>query len=248
MCPRCMCQSLVISSFSVAAEASPIIMLLVNLYNFDVRSPLRIVMEPLVTLIPPSAPENLYPRASKAPNERRFFFKSETCRTFVGFKPIHQTSSYKCCRCQQSYTQYRFPSGQSLHHKACKYWTTLFLGTCGMCTPSQVTKHLSIYLSLTQPSRYHMNTHLLLRQPGLIWLSTGTRLIRIFATFSLQHLLVFHTIFLDVPWFLAKVARETARSLWIPFGSLTLWSSPLALDKNPEASSVESVFFISSLF
>ena len=47
------------------------------------RSPLRIIIEPLVTLIPPSAPENLYLRASKAPNERRFFFKSGTCRTFV---------------------------------------------------------------------------------------------------------------------------------------------------------------------
>ena len=33
-----------------------------------------------------------------------------------------------------------------------KYLTTLFLGTCGMCTPSQVTKYLSIYLFLTQLS------------------------------------------------------------------------------------------------
>jgi len=75
--------NLVLSSFSVAAEASPTIMLPVNLYKFDVHSPLRIIMEPLVTLIPPSAPENLYPRASKAPNERIFFFKSGTCWTFV---------------------------------------------------------------------------------------------------------------------------------------------------------------------
>jgi len=69
--------------FSAAAEASLIIIFFVNLYKFDVRSPLRIVMKPLVTLIAPSAPENLYPRASKAPNERRFFLKSETYQTFV---------------------------------------------------------------------------------------------------------------------------------------------------------------------
>ena len=79
-CPRCICQSLVVSFFSVVGEASPIIMLHVNLYKFVVRFPLRIVMKPLVTLIASSAPENLYPRAS---NERRFFFKFETCRTFV---------------------------------------------------------------------------------------------------------------------------------------------------------------------
>jgi len=83
MYPRRVCQNLVVSSFSVAAEASPTIMLSVNLYKFVVRFPLRIVMEPLITLIPPSTPENLYPRASKAPNERRFFFKFGTCRTFV---------------------------------------------------------------------------------------------------------------------------------------------------------------------
>jgi len=84
MCPRHMCQSLVVSSFSITAEASPIIMLPVNLYKFVVRSHLRIVMDPLVTLIAPtSPPENLYPRAFKTPNESRFFFESETCRTLV---------------------------------------------------------------------------------------------------------------------------------------------------------------------
>jgi len=46
MCPRCICQSLVASSFSVAAEASPIIMLLITLYKFVVRSALRTVKEP----------------------------------------------------------------------------------------------------------------------------------------------------------------------------------------------------------
>jgi len=40
-------------------------------------------MKPLETLIPPSAQENMFPRAPKAPNERRFFFKFGTCRTFV---------------------------------------------------------------------------------------------------------------------------------------------------------------------
>jgi len=80
MCLRHMCQSLVVSS--VAVEASLIMMFPVNLYKFVVCSPLRIVMEPLVILITPSAPENLYPRAFKAPNKRRFF-KSGTCWTFV---------------------------------------------------------------------------------------------------------------------------------------------------------------------
>ena len=83
MCPRRMCQSLIVSSFYVAAEASPIIMLPVNLYKFVVRSLLRIIIKPLVTLIAPSVPENLYPRAFKAPNGRRFFCKFGTCRTFV---------------------------------------------------------------------------------------------------------------------------------------------------------------------
>jgi len=96
MCPRRMCQSLVVSSFSVAAEASLTIMLPVNLYKFAVRSLLRIIMEPLVTLTP-TAPENLYPRASKAPNKRRFFFKSGMCRSSWGFEPVYQTSSSACC-------------------------------------------------------------------------------------------------------------------------------------------------------
>jgi len=79
-----------------------------------------------------------------------------------------------------------------------------FWGTCGMCTPYQVTKHLSIYLFLTHPSRHHMHPHLLLRQPWFDRLSTGTNPIRIFAAFPLQHLLIFHTIFLDVSWFFCK--------------------------------------------
>ena len=83
MCPRRMCQSLVVSSFSVAPEASGTIMISVNLYKFVVCSSLRIIMELLVTLISPSAPDNLYSQASKAPNERKFFFKSGTCRTLV---------------------------------------------------------------------------------------------------------------------------------------------------------------------
>jgi len=55
----------------------------VILHKFVVRSPLRIVMEPLVTLIPPSVTENLYLQAFKAPNKRRFFLKSETWCTFI---------------------------------------------------------------------------------------------------------------------------------------------------------------------
>jgi len=100
-----------------------------------------------------------------------------------------------------------------------------------MCTPSQVTKYLSIYLFLTQLSRHHMILIFLFDNPCLIRLFTSTRLIRIFTAFSLLHFLVFHIIFLDVPWFLIKVLRKTARSLWISFRSPTLWSSPLALDK-----------------
>ena len=42
-------------------------MLHINLYKFDVRSPLRIIMDPLVTLIPPFAPENVTLELSKLP-------------------------------------------------------------------------------------------------------------------------------------------------------------------------------------
>ena len=80
-----------------------------------------------------------------------------------GFEPVHQTSSYGCYRCQQSYTRCHFLLGQSLHYKACKYWATLFLDTCDMCTPSQVTKQLSIYIFLTQPLRHHIDSYLLLK-------------------------------------------------------------------------------------
>ena len=73
-----MCQSLIASPFSVAAEVSPIIMLHVNLYKFVIRSPLRIIIEPLVTLIPPSAPENLYPRTSKAPMRENSYLNPES--------------------------------------------------------------------------------------------------------------------------------------------------------------------------
>jgi len=110
VCPRRMCQSLVVSSFSIAVEASPIIMLLVNLYKFSVPSPLRIIIEPLVTLIPPSAPENLYPRAFKACNGEDSSLNPEHAEHSWGFEHVHQTSSYECCWCQQSYTQCHFPS------------------------------------------------------------------------------------------------------------------------------------------
>ena len=83
MCPRRLCQSLIVFSFSIIAEASPIVMHHVNLYKFIVRSPLKIITEPLVTLIALFAPENLYPQTFKAPNERRFFFKFGTYRTLM---------------------------------------------------------------------------------------------------------------------------------------------------------------------
>ena len=89
MCPRHMCQSLIVSSFFVVAEASPIIMLPVNLYKFAIRSLWRIVMEPLITLIPSSAPENLYPQASKAPNERNSSLNLKHVECSWGFEPVH---------------------------------------------------------------------------------------------------------------------------------------------------------------
>ena len=71
-----------------------------------------------------------------------------------GFEPVRQTYSYKCCQCLSSYTRCCYPLGQILHRKVDTYWTTSFLGTCGVCTLSQITKHLSIFPFLTQPSRY----------------------------------------------------------------------------------------------
>ena len=137
ICPRNMCQSLVVSSFSVAAEVSLTIMLSVNLYKFAIHSPLRIVIEPLVTLITPSAIENLYLRAFKRlPTREDFSLNQEYVKPSWGFELVHQTSSCRCCRFRQSYIWNRFPSGLSLHHEACKHWTTLFLCTYGMSTSS----------------------------------------------------------------------------------------------------------------
>jgi len=83
MCPIHMCQSLVVFFFSVIAKVSPIIALSIIFYKFANQSSLRIIIEPLITLIPPSIPENLHFWVFKAPNERRFFLKSRTSRTFM---------------------------------------------------------------------------------------------------------------------------------------------------------------------
>ena len=80
MCPRCMCQSLVVSS--VATEASPTMMLPIILYKFVVCSPLRIVKEPLVTLTPHLHLRTCTLELPKLPT-REFFLGSETCPTFV---------------------------------------------------------------------------------------------------------------------------------------------------------------------
>ena len=133
----------------------------INLYKFVVRSSLRIIIEPLITLIPPSTLETCTLELPKLPTREDSFLNLEHVECSWGFELVHQTSSYGCYRCQQSCTRHHYPSGQSLHHKTCKYWTTFFLNTCGMCTPNQVTKHLNIYLFLTQPSRHHMDPHLL---------------------------------------------------------------------------------------
>ena len=136
-----MCQSLVVSSFSVAAEALPTIMLSINFYKFAGRSPLRIVMEPLVILIPPSALENLYPRAS---NERRFFFKFETCRTFVRVRICPLNILIQMLPIPTVFVVFHQDRASII--KLVSTEPLLFLGTCDMCTPSQVTKHISIYL------------------------------------------------------------------------------------------------------
>jgi len=123
----------------------------------------------------------------------------------------------------------RYPSGQSLYRKACMYWTTIFFGTCGMCTPSQVTKYLSIFSFLTELSGHHMDSHYFFNI-DLFWLPTSFSPIRILTTFLLQHLIVFHTIFLDVSWFSTVVASITARNIWIFFWVSYSLISPLTLD------------------
>jgi len=80
ICPRRMCQSLVMS-FSVAMEASLITMLSITLYKFIVRSTLRTVMELLVTFRASSVSENLHPWASKASNKKKIFLRSGACIT-----------------------------------------------------------------------------------------------------------------------------------------------------------------------
>jgi len=100
---------------------------------------------------------------------------------------------------------------------------------CNMLIYSEFLLSLSFYIYIYL-CNFTFDKVLLVRKPGLIWLFTGTSPIRIFAALLFQHLLVFHSILLDVPWFLAKIARKIAKSLWIPFGSPTLWFSPLSLD------------------
>jgi len=77
MCPRGMRQSHIVSSFSVAAEASLTIMLSVNLYKFVVCSPLTIFMKPLVILIPSFAPETYTLELPKPPTGEYSSLNSE---------------------------------------------------------------------------------------------------------------------------------------------------------------------------
>jgi len=72
------CSILLRCYWSITTMMLPII-----LYKFVICFPLRIIMELLVTLISPSALENLHPWAFKALNERRFFLRSRICRMFV---------------------------------------------------------------------------------------------------------------------------------------------------------------------
>ena len=143
-----------------------------------------------------------------------------------------------CTRC--------YPSGQSLHCEAYKYWTTLFLGTCGVCILSRLIKHLSIFPFLTQPSKYHMDSYLLFWQR------------RLELTFHLPHQNSYYLsssaspcISYNSSWCAlvsCKIASKTARSLWILFGFSTLWSPPLALNNQSWGLLCRSVFFISSFW
>jgi len=159
MCPRRMCQSLAVS-FSVTAETSPTMMLSIILCKFAVRSPLRIVMEPLVILI-----LHLHMRtcALELPKlstredcsldpERDKFMRARTCPSNILMRMLpmptilHTTS---------------LPIKTEPPSKDLYVLSTLFLGTCGMCTPSQVTKYLSTFPFLTELSRHHIGSHLL---------------------------------------------------------------------------------------
>jgi len=173
MCPRRMCQSHVAFSFSVAAKASPTIMLPIILYKLAIRSPLRIVIVPMVTLIPPSEPENLHPWASKTLIERRFFLRSGIWCMFVSVQICLSNILIRCCQCQLSCTRRHCASGQSLHQKTSMYWTTLILGTCSMYILSQVNKHLSTFSFLTELSRHQMILICFFDNTGLFLLSTS---------------------------------------------------------------------------
>ena len=110
MCPRLMCQSLIVFSFYVIMEASPITTLPITLYKFIVRSVLRTVIEPLLIFRAPSVLEDLYSWPSKTLNERRFFLRSETYLMFLMFASVCQTSSCENCLFQLSCMHHHYLS------------------------------------------------------------------------------------------------------------------------------------------
>jgi len=125
MCSRCMCQILVVFSFFVATEASPITTLSITLYKFVVRSPFRTVMEPLVAFRTPSVPENLYLWLSRLPMREDFSSGLERVSRPWVFTTFRQISSCGCCLFQLFYMQHHYPSGVCLLKKAHMCWTTL---------------------------------------------------------------------------------------------------------------------------
>jgi len=106
-----MCESLVVSSFGVATETSPITMLSITLYKFVVRSVLRTIMEPLMTFRVPCIPMKLYLWAFKAPNERRIFLRSGTCLTFLSIHTRPLNIFMQMLLFHLFYLQHHYPLG-----------------------------------------------------------------------------------------------------------------------------------------
>ena len=109
MCPRRMCQSLVMSSI---AKASPITTLLITLYEFAIHSALRTAMEPLVTLKLHSCLSNCIPELPRLPREKVFPQVRNVSHVHPSvFAHVCQTSSCGYCLFQRSCMQYRSPLG-----------------------------------------------------------------------------------------------------------------------------------------
>ena len=141
MCPRCLCHSLVVSSFSVITEPSPITTFLITLYKFTAHSALRTVMELVVTFKAPSIPVNLYPWASKAPNERNFFLRSGMWLTSLSVRTYSLKIFMRILSIPSVLHVTSLPIRTVLFSKGSCADPLLSWGTCGMCIPGQPTKY-----------------------------------------------------------------------------------------------------------